>query len=323
MRPRLPFARSRGPQADAWTDGTSPEETPDGASEVLERVAAGPLSPDDEALARMKNRLLAAYAQPMASRVETGRPSRSGYRRRLFAATASIAVMLMAAGGVAAAESGPGEPFYRVRLDVEALFLPAPGSDARLTADLDRAQARLAEAQRAASSGDWNAEADALGAYSDVVGSISLTGTQANREAAQARLRGQLEGLLQLRSGAGGNAPAGVTRAIDDVDELLGGPPETPGPRPSPATQPSPAHGETPSPAHGETTSPAHGPSQGPASSSQDGGPKGSASPTGQGGDSGGGNPAPSPSSRPSGAGPDSSAGNGQGGKPSDQGRGG
>jgi hypothetical protein len=312
MRPRLPFARSRGPQADAWTDGTPPVDAPDRATDALERVAAGPLSPDDEALARMKNRLRAAYAQSMASRVETGRPSRSGYRRRLFAATVSIAVMLMAAGGVAAAESGPGEPFYRVRLDVEALFLPAPGSDARLAADLDRAQARLAEAQRAASSGDWNAEADALGAYSDVVGSMSLTGTQANREAAQARLRGQLEGLRQLRSGAGGNVSAGVTRAIDDVDALLGGAPETPGPS---ATAATPAHGATPSPDHGT--------SQGPGSSGQDGGPKASTLPTGQGGGSGGENPAPSPSSRPSGAGPNGSAGNGQGGKPSDQARGG
>jgi hypothetical protein len=315
MKPRLPFGRTRGPQTDIWTDDTSSAEAPDGATDMLERVTAGPLSPDDETLARMKSRLRAAYAQSMATRRAVARPSRSGYGRRLFAATAAIAVMLLAAGGVAAAESGPGEPFYRVRLDVEALFLPAPGSDARLAADLDRAQARLAEAQRAASSGNWNAEADALGAYSDVVGSMSLTGTQANREAARARLRGQLDGLLQLRSGAGGNGPGGVTRAIDDVDALLGGAAETPGPSATPEPSATPIHGATPSPDHG--------PSQGPASSSQDGGPKASASPTGQGGGSGGGNPAPSPSSRPSGAGPDSSAGNGQGGKPSDQGRGG
>jgi hypothetical protein len=232
--------------------------------------------------------------------------------------------MLIAAGGVAAAESGPGEPFYRVRLDAEALFLPPPGSDARLTADLDRAQARLAEAQQAASSGNWNAEADALGAYSEVVGSMALSGTPTNLEAAETRLRSQLENLVRLQSGAGGDAPAGVSRAIDEVDALLGRAPATPG------QSAAPTHGVAPSADHGPSDDPGSSGTAGSGASTTAGpsgevGPKASPSPAGPGGssDSGAGGPSPSPSSRPSGAGSESSTGSGQGGRPSDQPRGG
>ncbi len=216
LRGRLLAGRDRG-----WDDTPN-----DPAVRAMDDLAAGPLSPDDETLGRMKSAALTAFREANAYRVAemavSTRPRRAAPRRIRFAA-AGMAVALMTVSGVgfAAAESGPAEPFYRPRLAIEAWFLPPAGSDARLDADLDRAQARLAEATAAASRSDWNAEADAVGAYTDVVASISIPGDAAATERLRERLGQQLQNLEQLRTGSQGGAGQRLGQAVDSVDSLL------------------------------------------------------------------------------------------------------
>jgi hypothetical protein len=68
-------------------------------------------------------------------------------------------------GSVAAAQAGG--PLYPTRLLIESATLPADGP-ARATAELDRLDARLAEAMGAAVRGDSDAVSAALGAYRQI-----------------------------------------------------------------------------------------------------------------------------------------------------------
>jgi hypothetical protein len=213
----------------------------------MDELATRALSPDEETLARMRANATAAFRDAAASREAARiRPIvRPAAPRRLRFAAAGMAVALLAISsvGVAAAESGPGQPFYRTRLAVEALFLPPAGTDARLDADLDRAQARLADATAAASRGDSNAEADAVGAYVEVVVSIQMPGDAAAVERLREWLGRQLAELQRLRGSAQGGVGQEVGRAIDSLDSLLrraGGPPgSNPTGSPSAGTNPS------------------------------------------------------------------------------------
>jgi hypothetical protein len=189
---------------------------------------------------------------------------------RALAAACTVAVLMISTAGLAAAQSGPGEPFYRVRLEVEALFLPAAGSTDRLEADLRRAEARLNEATRAQSSANWNGEADAMGAYADVVASISMPDDPALRKQVQQRLGRQLDTVEELGDASPDGAGQQVRRAIKSLNSLLGA---TPVP--------------TAAPTSGAASTDAT-PTQGPGSSSGQG-PK--ASPTGAGGQPSGGGP--------------------------------
>jgi hypothetical protein len=214
--------------ADRWAD--DPADV--GTTQLLDELARGPMSPDRETLDRMGTRLRAEFAQRSAERAATG----AGVERRALplrlrpaAVLASVAILAVAGTAAAATESGPGEPFYHARLTVESLFLPSAGTDARLAADLDRADARLSEAQVAFAAGDWNAASDALGAYGEVVRSMAiLAGTDSGARAI-ARLGEQLAVLTRLEAGAQDGAALQLGRAIDDVDALLGGGSSRPG----------------------------------------------------------------------------------------------
>jgi uncharacterized membrane protein YgcG len=195
---------------------------------LLERYAEGPLSPDEASLARMRAKTMAAFRasrgtespQPVAA-AASARPLLR--RRQVLAVAFAVVVLTLSTVGVAAAASGPGQPFYRTRLAVEAWFLPSAGTDARLTADLDRAQARLNETSQAAAAGDDNAAADAMGAYLDVVDSISVPDDEASRQQLQRRLGEQLATLQRLRGRAHGQAAGEMDQAMDRVGWLLGG----------------------------------------------------------------------------------------------------
>ena len=99
--------------------------------ESLAAYADETVPADDPALTRSRETLRSAFVQARqsAARVETGRRASGHFapRRLGFAATL---VALMVFSGVAGvlAESGAGQPFYRLRLDVEALTLPAAGT---------------------------------------------------------------------------------------------------------------------------------------------------------------------------------------------------
>ncbi len=122
----------------SWADADSrPEDA--AMVDLLERFAAGPLSPDADTLARGRSVTIAAaerqtWSEPSGSRsrLRAGSPSFTfgrgrSRRHKLFAALAAVAILLMATVGVAA-ESGPGQPFYHLKLNVEAIGLPAAGS---------------------------------------------------------------------------------------------------------------------------------------------------------------------------------------------------
>jgi hypothetical protein len=295
---KLPGWPMRG-RDRGWNDDAG-----DPAVRSVGELAEGPLSPDADALARMRATSIAAFreaAGTAGAAKKAGAPAvvpaarsvaadgRHGAPLRFRFAAAGLAVALLTVSGVgfAAAESGPGQPFYRARLTVESLFLPPAGSDARLDADLDRAQARLDEALAAASRSDWNAEADAMGAYVDVVASISVPGEAAAAERMQQRLGQQLASLQQMHVTAQGGARQEIGRAIDSVDSVMrraGGSP-SPGPMGSPngqqATQtPAPSSGNQGG--QGGQGGPSGGGSQG-AMPSPSSGPMGSTGPMGSG----------------------------------------
>jgi hypothetical protein len=282
-------------------DGRDWAEGADDATTValLEDYASSALSPDAGTVETMRSSLVSAFRQVQAEQAAatTKREVWSPRRRvRVLAAAASLAVLMISGTGLAAAESGPGEPFYRTRLAIEAMFLPPAGSGARLQADLDRAQARLDDAQSAAAADNWNAEADAVGAYGEVVGSISQAQVAAAGEQTRLRLARQLATLRHLESGAGNGVGRQLGKAIDSIDTLLAGSPGQPDATVAPTDGGtgggSSGNGATGSQAPG--VSPATGGGGGP-------GPSASPQPSGQGQQ--GGNGGPGSTSAPGGSG--------------------
>ena len=275
---KLPWgARAPGSTEDWSNHG---EDSTAGAM----HAAARQLSPDEAALDRMFQASRQAFREARLER-SMRETHRSWAPRRLrLAASLAVALLTVSATGVlAATESDPGEPFYRTRLAIEAVFLPGAGTPERLTADLDRAQARLNEALQASTTGNDNAEADALGAYADVVGSMSVPNDEALRLQMRQRLDQQLAQLQAL--GAGGSSFAELERAMNRVGQLIQGSGGQPTPTPAPTGQ-------------GPDATPSHGPGSpggGPRPSPSGQGPDPSGSPGDMGGDgqgSGSGGPA-------------------------------
>ena len=148
----------------------------------LEAYAEARLSPDLSATIRMRARAMAAahrhaaLAQVDADRaaavaaeasiVPFDRTRRSTWRRPLTALLAAGLTLGVGVSSVAAAQ--PGGPLYGARVWAESLTLPAE-ADARAQAEVQRLNARLAEAAAAAAAGDTNAANAALEAYSGIV----------------------------------------------------------------------------------------------------------------------------------------------------------
>jgi hypothetical protein len=219
---------------------------------MLEGYAVGPLSPDEETLARMRATVRAAFADSQLSRdpgpsAEAGaaRVPSAGWRiwsrrrRRAFASICAVAILTLSSVGLAGAESNPGQPFYRLRLGIEAVNLPFQVQPSPLDAALTRAESRLAEAGDEAASADWNAAADAVNAYRETLGSIALPGDQPAAVAALQRLDLQLARLEQLRGASHPPETAALDGAIAALCDLMGIPIPTPTPAPATAS-PSP-----------------------------------------------------------------------------------
>src|SRR4029079_6613234 len=154
----------------------------------FDSVARARLSPDPRATARIRARVMrearlhqdaariALHIAPTvaASQRLAGRPlahailAGPGWRgeRRLAMPFLAAAVWLgIAVGSIAAAQAGG--PLYPTRLWIEAATLPTSAA-ARIDADLQRMDARLAEALTAAASGDRGAVFAALDAYAQI-----------------------------------------------------------------------------------------------------------------------------------------------------------
>jgi hypothetical protein len=222
---RHPSDRSNEPEWDV-------DEEPVAA--LLERYASDSLSPDEATLSRIGAVVRASYVESVMDRGVagefdevpgdrgTGARHRTWSRRRVGAALFAVAILTLSTVGFATAESGPGQPFYRLRLGIETVNLPPTGSQDRLAADLARADARLNDIAGETAKSDWNGAADAASAFRQVIGSVTLpTDTTARAQAIQ-RLNDQLARLKLLRTRSQGAEIAQLDGAIADLSELLG-----------------------------------------------------------------------------------------------------
>ena len=127
----------------------------------------------------------------------------AGWSARRIGVSLSAAVLAgLMVGTSAFAASRAGGPLYETRLALEALALPAD-PDARVDAQLEQAQARLAEAVEAAGRGDDAATAAALDAYDRTIDQLaSIEGAPAARALEAIRFHRSI--LLEVAA----NAPA-------------------------------------------------------------------------------------------------------------------
>ena len=240
---RLPILSHNPPQnaaAFAGTDGNDAQ-----TAETLLAYAADSLSPDAAALSRMGGVVRAAFLESEMSRdqdvaAETRVAPESGSgglsrliwgrgRRRTLASLCAVAVLTLTSASFVGAESNPGQPFYRIRLSLEAVRIPFQQPADPLQSKLDTAAARLADAEREAAARDWSAAADAAGAYGEAIASISLPTTNtAARVGASQRLNAELARLQQLRLSSAAPETAALDKAIAAVCRLLGVPVPTP-----------------------------------------------------------------------------------------------
>jgi hypothetical protein len=135
----------------------------------LDAYARARLSPDPRATARTRARVMREArlsfeaARIAAHVVPAMTASGRSIRRRLLMPSLAAAVWLgIAAGTMAAGQAGG--PLYPSRMWVEGALLPS-GANARTLADLNRLDARLAEALSGAASGNRGAVAASLDAY--------------------------------------------------------------------------------------------------------------------------------------------------------------
>lgn len=194
----------------------------------LEQLAAQ-LPMPGSLFSTLESDLLSRYAERVAS---DGRVVRRGSfvslgLRRLVAVGLALLVALASVAAVAA-ETGPGQPFYRVRLAFEDLTLPPPGSHDRLDAQLRLLAARLSETASAAAARDTRGVADAASAYADRVAAavddfvaadapMTLAGVLARQHA-------ELEAIAADAPPAALPAVAGARRAVTDAQDRLAEP---------------------------------------------------------------------------------------------------
>ena len=148
----------------------------------LESYARARLSPNPQAVARARARVLReARLQFEASRIAVhmaptiGLAARSSMVRRLALPLLAASVWLgITVGSISAAQAGG--PLYPTRMWVENATLPSAGA-ARASAELDRLDARLAEAITAAAGGDSGGVQAALNAYRQIADDTMLAAT--------------------------------------------------------------------------------------------------------------------------------------------------
>jgi hypothetical protein len=147
-----------------------------------------------------------------------------------------VGALLVGSFGIVAANSGPGQTFYGLRLAAEQLTLPGSGAE-RLQRQLARLDDRLAEAQQGARAGDPGGVAAALDAYrtelSETLDDARLSG--ADVSLLLAALVRQEVVLDALEANVPASAQGGLEQAIDQLghaEEVL---------RSTPAASPSPA----------------------------------------------------------------------------------
>ncbi|MDP9250195.1 MAG: hypothetical protein M3O78_02350, partial [Chloroflexota bacterium] len=198
----------------------------------LERYAASALGPDKAQLSRMRDNVVLAYLGRNTRGAGEIRPSRPWARRWSFVLAL---VLLLLGSGVVAAESGPGQPFYQLRLTIASFTVPSQGAarERGLAAQLDD---RLNEADAALRNGDGRAAEAAIQAYLHTLDELERDGTL--EPAVLADLQHHLDVLRALMSTAPPQATNGLQQAIDEAKHASG---ETQTGKPSGGSHPSPA----------------------------------------------------------------------------------
>ena len=210
LRDRLRGRLDAGSAAGDWDDDAAGTL----AAYVARRAAAWDPEPADPRVAASRAAVLGAYAAahaatsagtaPLPSAADRVSPSegavlgvRSGHRRpaRVLLATG----LLLAASVATVAASGPGGALYDVRVAAEEILLPA-APDERARAQVERLDARLAEATGAAARGDVGAARASLFAYAGIA-SEAGAGKPVDAATARAmsiRVAAQLEVLARI-----------------------------------------------------------------------------------------------------------------------------
>jgi hypothetical protein len=161
----------------------------------------------DAQRARLRSVALTAFSTQTPA---TARPARRRTPRALALAFA-LAALLALAGTVGAAQAGPGQPFYGVRLTLESLTLPANGS-ARTDALLVQLDRRLAEARQERARGHAAGIADAVHAYNATLTELS---SGISPGASSVQLEVVLQRHVDVLTGLRGSAPAGAREGLE------------------------------------------------------------------------------------------------------------
>jgi hypothetical protein len=197
----------------------------------LDRYARVRLSPDPDAVARMRARVMREARLDFAARAQRrvvveAAAGRSRTRARLFRRAAGLLAAAGLSVGVAAgamAASQAGGPLYSARVALEALALPADGSR-RGEAELTRLEARMHEILAAVAAGDRGAVEAALRAYG-AIADEALAGA-GDDAALLDRIRLALGRHVAILAGVALNVPdearAAIQRNIDRAIEHNG-----------------------------------------------------------------------------------------------------
>lgn len=197
--------------------------------------APAPAITDAAALLSAPDDATSAAPLPMA---RVGLPERlrgafsvAAYRRVL--AVGLAAALALASVAVVLGETGPGQPLYRLRLQIESLGLPSIGSQARLQAQIDRSGQRLAELTAAGESGDVAATDDSASAYLEALQGLIDGGTDRAGDLAAllARHEAVLTHVAAVVPAAARSAVARVAAAVKQAEVRLARPESSrPGP---------------------------------------------------------------------------------------------
>jgi hypothetical protein len=180
---------------------------------LLDRYAATRMAPDPDQLARGRIRMLAAFVRVAAKPARSRRPA----LLRGWSLSAAFALLLIGASGLVAAESGPGQPFYGLRLAIGSVTLPVeePAHDRGLAAQLDD---RLKEVGDAAQVGDGRGAGVAISEYLRTLSELTRNGV--TDPAILALLQRHQDTLQQLLSVAPAQAADGVQKALDAASNV-------------------------------------------------------------------------------------------------------
>ena len=204
---------------------------------VLVRYAASALTPDPSAMARIRADLLAQAqhaaegrrteasakaAVPARIALPIRRPFRGWRPHGLSLGLAAALLLGLAVGTSAFAASRPAGPLYSARIWLEGVTLPSD-REARLEAEVSRAETRVAEALDAETRDDGNAVEAAVTAYQQIVDetlAADPAGSPGDDRAAQAFAHHR-EVLITLLDRVPDKAKHAIENAIAQSDKAI------------------------------------------------------------------------------------------------------